>query len=191
MALVLINPEGRIETLVVSDLTPTPIDLDNVPLADKLLRHRLPGMKTVTFLSKLWMGRIDKPVAIISIGDPKESLPDLACDPIDLLRIEVDDVEEDLGPEYLMFDWHHARKILEFEHRYKDHDIVVHCFAGVSRSPAVALFLADHTGRILDLCKPCGGDYSRHNKWIYRQMQITRIDLLNSGAKITRKGAEL
>lgn len=154
-------------------------------------KRAMAQLKTVTWLSKLWMGRIDKPSVIISIGDPKESLPDLACDPIDLLRIEVDDVNEDLGPEYRMFDWHDARKILEFEHRYKDHDIIVHCAAGVSRSSAVALFLADHTNRILDISKPCSGDYSLHNKWVYRQMQITRIDLLGSGAQITRKGSEL
>lgn len=191
MGLILVNPTGRLQTINLGDGNPRPVDLSNIPLADMLVAKTPPGLKTVTFLSKLWMGRIDKPTVIISIGDPKESLPELACDPIDLLRIEVDDVTEDLGPEYRMFDWHDARKILEFEHRYKDHDIVVHCAAGISRSPAVALFLADHTGRILDLCKPCSGDYSHHNKWVYRQLQITRIDLLSSGGKITRKGAEL
>lgn len=148
-------------------------------------------MRTVTWLSKLWAGEVKKPTVIISIGDKGESLPTFKCDPIDLLRLEFDDVDQDLGPEYRMFDWHDARKILEFEHRYKDHDIMVHCAAGISRSPAVALFLADHTGRILDISSPCSGKHDLHNRWVYRQLQVTRIDLLASGSQITCKATEL
>jgi hypothetical protein len=142
--------------------------------------------KTVTFLSKLWMGTIEKPTAVISIGEKGEDLPFFAVDPIDLLRLEFDDVDQDLGPEYTMFDWTHARKILQFEHRYKDHDIIVHCAAGVSRSAAVAMFLSNHTKRALLTEKPCSGDYSRYNKWVYQQLKVTRVDLLASGGQITK-----
>lgn len=137
-------------------------------------------MKTITWLSKLWMTTIDKPSVVISIGDPGESLPEFKCDHIDVLRIEVDDVEGDYGPEYRMFDWQHAKKILDFEERYKDHDIIVHCAAGISRSAAVALFLSKANKRLLDVSKPCCGDYSCYNKWIFRQLEITWYDLKRS-----------
>lgn len=137
-------------------------------------------MKTITWLSKLWMGTIDKPSVVISIGDPGESLPDFACDMIDVLRIEVDDVDQDLGPEYRMFDWLHAKKILDFEERYKDHDIIVHCHAGISRSAAVALFLSKARKRLLDVAKPCSGDHRHYNRWIWRQLEITWYDINRS-----------
>ncbi len=138
-------------------------------------------MQTITWLSKQWMETIKTPSVVISIGDPKEDLPNFGCDHIDVLRLEFDDVEEDLGPEYVMFDWTMARKILQFEQRYKDHDIIVHCHAGISRSVAVALRLAILTKRILSLEHPCSGATKDFNKWVYRQLFLTHTDLLASG----------
>ncbi|QBJ02559.1 putative dual-specificity phosphatase [Pseudomonas phage Psa21] len=145
-------------------------------------KRALKNMRTVTWLSKLWVGVIEKPSVIISIGDPGEDLPPFACSHIDVLRIEVDDVDQDLGPEYTLFDWHHARKIIQFADKYKDDDIIVHCAAGVSRSAAVALFLSSSSKRLLDVSKPCSGDYSGYNRWIKRQLEITEIDLKMSKA---------
>lgn len=142
-------------------------------------------MKTITWLCRNWVGTIDKPSVIISLGDPGESMPDFACDHIDVLRLEFDDVDQDLGPEYRMFDWTMARKLLTFEHRYKDHDIIVHCHAGISRSAAVAIYMADKCGRLLDVSKPCSGKVEAHNRYVYRQLQLTHVDLCMSKGQVT------
>lgn len=124
----------------------------------------------------------DRPAAVISIGDPGEDTPTMSSNVVDVLRIECHDIPDsisidDLDSTYRQFDWHMARQLLRFEHRYRDHDIIVHCHAGVSRSCAVALYLADHCGRLLDVSRPCTGQIHRQNKWIYRQLGITHLDL--------------
>lgn len=149
-------------------------------------KRGLANVKTITWLSKDWMTRLTKPAVIISIGDVGEAQPDYGCDPIDVLRIEFDDIDQDLGPEYKMFDWTMARKILQYEYHYREHDIIVHCHAGISRSSAVALFLANKCNRALVIAKPCTGVLSRHNGWVHRQLTITRMDLIASGGNITK-----
>jgi predicted protein tyrosine phosphatase len=148
-------------------------------------------MKTVTWLSKDWMTRETRKAAVISIGDPGEDIPAFAVEPIDVLRIECHDIPdgvaiEDLDSSYRQFDWTHARKILQFEHRYADHDIIVHCHAGISRSCAVATYLGTFCNRLIDLSFPCSGKLVSANKQVYRQLQITHIDLQMSGGQVTR-----
>jgi predicted protein tyrosine phosphatase len=150
-------------------------------------------MKTITWLSKDWMSVDKRKAVVISIGDPGEDIPSFAVDPIDVLRIECHDIPngiaiEDLDSTYRQFDWTHARKILQFEHRYKDHDIIVHCHAGVSRSKAVALYIGSCCKRIIDTSKPCNfdGSYLGYNEHIYRQLEITHCDLQLSGGQVTQ-----
>lgn len=140
-------------------------------------------MKTVTFVPKVVMEHFTTPQVVISIGDPGEEHPNYKSDMIDVLRIEVHDIPdgiaiEDLDRTYRQFDWHHARNILRFEHRYADHDIIVHCHAGISRSAAVAKYLGDKCGRRLFM--KYEGQDSQYNKQIYRQLSITHLDMEQS-----------
>lgn len=144
-------------------------------------------MKTVAFVPKVLMEQFDKPQVVISIGDPDEDMPNFKCDMIDVLRIAVNDIPdgiaiEDLDGTYHQFDWHDARKILQFEHRWKDEHIIVHCHAGISRSAAVAKYLGDVCGRLLILQRPDQTDF--YNRQIYRQLQITHLDLQMSGGQV-------
>ncbi|WDS62404.1 putative dual-specificity phosphatase [Pseudomonas phage D6] len=152
-------------------------------------KRNLSTLKTVTWMSKDWITLEDRPGAIISIGDPGEDIPTFHNNPVDVLRIECHDIPdnvaiEDLDKTFVQFDWHDARKILEFEARYKDHDIIVHCHAGVSRSCAVALYLADKCGRLLDVSRPCTGNVTLANKWVQRQLSITHYDLMTTGKQV-------
>ncbi|MFU5758931.1 protein-tyrosine phosphatase family protein, partial [Pseudomonas aeruginosa] len=47
-----------------------------------------------------------------------------------------------------------AEEVIRIE-RSEDEPIIVHCQAGMSRSAAVAKFLADKRGYTLNLSKPC------------------------------------
>lgn len=146
-------------------------------------------VRTVTWLSKQWMERIPWPAVIISIGDPGEDQPNYAFSPIDVLRLEFHDIPngisiDDLDSTYRQIDWHDARKILEFEQRYKDNDIIVHCHAGMSRSAAVAQYLGRRCGRVIDIAKPCNGDFKMLNKAVYRQLEITHLDLATTGRQV-------
>lgn len=154
-------------------------------------KRGLREMRTVTWMSKNWIERITKPSVIISIGDPQEDLPNFAVSHIDVLRLEFHDIPngisiDDLDSTYREMDWHDARKLLQFEHRYKDDDIIVHCHAGVSRSAAVALYIGSCCKRVIDLAKPCSGDYSLYNRQVYRQLELAHCDLQLTGAQVTQ-----
>lgn len=192
MDIVLVDKSGVVENLDLQDLRPTAIDLNNIPIADRTVIALPFELRKVTWLSKQWMSLDKRQAAVISIGDPGEDKPLFAVDPIDVLRLECHDIPdgiaiEDLDSTYVQFDWTMARKILQFEHRYKDVDIIVHCHAGISRSKAVALYLAKCCRRKLDTSKPCfyDGSYDGHNKHIYRTLEIAHCDLTLSGAQIT------
>ena len=87
-------------------------------------------------------------VAMISISTPGTWEPDLA-DFAHVLKLEFHDVEDDAEP-WVVFDADHARKIIEFVSRLHGAEnaweVIVHCKAGLSRSPAVALYIAAATG---------------------------------------------
>lgn len=87
-------------------------------------------------------------VAMISIATPGMSGPRLAAFP-ELLCLAFHDVEAVEEP-WIDFDDGHARAILEFvarvHQRPEAFDLVVHCRAGISRSTAVALYVAEAVG---------------------------------------------
>lgn len=148
------------------------------------------NLKTVTWLSRNWMSVDKRKAAVISIGDPGEDMPSFATDPVDVLRLEFHDIPnsisiEDLDSTYRQVDWHDARKILEFEHRYRDHDIIVHCHAGQSRSSAVAIYLSQRCNRSLDITEPCIGRTELQNTHVAWQLKRTHLDLLSSNAQVT------
>ncbi len=65
-----------------------------------------------------------------------------------ILRVVFSDIEEHVPlPAHRLFAVEHAKSIVEFLRKWRDVDqIVVHCTAGMSRSPAVALGIGELQG---------------------------------------------
>jgi hypothetical protein len=106
----------------------------------------------------------------ISISNPEA--PDLVLSRRfkESLRLRFDDVDErDLGGGYFVdFNETHARDILAFVDTWRLADrIVVHCLAGLSRSPAVAIGLCEVFGWPLGTLE---GDHPLFNRWIRKEL---------------------
>jgi len=131
--------------------------------------------------SKDWVETFNKPSVVIAIGDPGESKPNYACKHTDILRIEVDDVDQEMGPEYTLFDFAHGRRILDFLRKHAGSPVVVHCNAGISRSAAVVKFMVDKLGYKLDEQEACTvKGFASYNHWVYRQLEICHTDTIFS-----------
>jgi predicted protein tyrosine phosphatase len=105
----------------------------------------------------------------ISIGDPKSEPVLLSAKFADVLRLSFSDIAAPSPlPFHELFATEHARAIIEFVNRWCDVDrIVVHCVAGLSRSPAVALAIADLRGmRTADLER----QYPMWNTWVRERL---------------------
>ena len=64
-----------------------------------------------------------------------------------MIRLNFDDVIERGEPDDILFAEDHAREITKFLNAWPDAErVMVHCNAGVSRSPGVALGLCDLRG---------------------------------------------
>jgi predicted phosphodiesterase len=87
-------------------------------------------------------------VAMISISTPGTWEPDLA-DFAHVLKLEFHDVEDADAEPWVVFDRAHAKAVIDFVNKLHDAeeawDLIVHCKAGISRSAAVALYVADAT----------------------------------------------
>lgn len=136
---------------------------------------------TVIFLSKAAFELLPEPVCAISVGEPGEAYPAnlKACMAFkDVCRLEFDDIEHDLGPEYTMFDEIHADRILGFLDRHKGEDIVVHCHAGMSRSAAIADFIATYYDYTLPLNR-CTTPHllkkNTHVAWMLHRVRSFRL----------------
>lgn len=88
----------------------------------------------------------------ISIANPGVSATVLSPKFADVLRVTFSDIAAPSPfPFDQLFDTDHARAIVEFMTRWTDVDrIVVHCVGGISRSPAVALAIAELLGQPTD-----------------------------------------
>jgi predicted protein tyrosine phosphatase len=83
----------------------------------------------------------------ISIGDPGAAPAQLSRGFVAVLRLAFNDIVADPVPADILFATEHAVDIVRFvEHWPHAERIVVHCNAGVSRSPGVALGLCDVFG---------------------------------------------
>ena len=83
----------------------------------------------------------------ISISDPDASPARVSSRFAAVLRLNFDDVIERGEPSDILFAEDHAREIREFLDAWpKAERVMVHCNAGVSRSPGVALVLCDIRG---------------------------------------------
>jgi predicted protein tyrosine phosphatase len=83
----------------------------------------------------------------ISIGDPGAAPAQLSRGFVAVLRLAFNDIVAAPGAEDVLFAASHAEDVLRFvEHWPHVERIVVHCGAGASRSPGVALGLCDAFG---------------------------------------------
>lgn len=83
----------------------------------------------------------------ISISDPSAPPARLAAGFAEVLRLAFNDIQAAGSADDVLFDDEHAAAVLEVVARWPGVErIVVHCHAGVSRSPAVALGVCDVLG---------------------------------------------
>ena len=83
----------------------------------------------------------------ISITDPDAPEVRLAPEFAAVLRLQFNDIAAPGGPADVLFGRDHAQRILDFLASWTHAErIVVHCMAGASRSPGVALGLCDRFG---------------------------------------------
>ena len=105
----------------------------------------------------------------ISITDPLTPPVNLSPKFVDVLRLSFSDITEPIPlPSYVLFSSEHANAILDFVDKWAHVDrIVVHCVGGFSRSPAVALAIAELRGwpySALEQQSPL------RNKWLREQL---------------------
>jgi len=83
----------------------------------------------------------------ISISDPEAPPAQLSASFAAVLRLAFNDIDAAQTPEDVLFAVEHAAATVQFVTRWSHVDrVVVHCHAGVSRSPGVALGLCDLFG---------------------------------------------
>jgi predicted protein tyrosine phosphatase len=108
---------------------------------------------------------------MISITSPSSNPANLKVGWKKLLRLEFDDIEHEEAP-LILFTPEHARQIIEFAalcQQASIEGIVVHCRAGISRSAAVARWIAD------TYALPFPVQYDRHNKHVYAILREEHI----------------
>lgn len=145
-------------------------------------------MKRVQFVSKATaeslQGRSDTAVISINGLDPAH----LRDGWHSVLRLEFDDVDVAEEP-YILFNAEHARLIVEFVRECNSNGvetIIVHCNAGISRSAAVAKWIADQYGL------PFPAAYMIYNKHVYRVLrEAVAMDMAVVLEWITNKRDEL
>ena len=105
--------------------------------------------------------------AILSITEPDWYPAKLKDGWHDILRLEFHDIDLYTEP-YVLFNQQQARDIIRFVGNCHDagvNGVVVHCKAGISRSAAVAKWIAEN----YNLAFPDG--YTLYNKQVYRVLQ--------------------
>jgi len=131
--------------------------------------ERMSRIRQVEFLSQVEAeGREPRGRSgIISITSPDIRPASLKPGWRSILRISFNDAEEH-EPGAVLFSETHARSILSWLDRYEDRldHVIVYCYAGVSRSAAVARFIADRYV-IADFDR----DYDFYNKRILRILE--------------------
>ena len=115
-----------------------------------------PGFRT---LLKMYFDDIDEESLNVAVG----SIPDFADD------------GELIVNSYLLPDLHHAREIVKFVETGDFEHLIVHCFAGISRSAAVAQFVADRYGADL-LLKSYGFGTRHKNNRLYRLLNTAFLE---------------
>lgn len=148
-------------------------------------------MAKVTVLNCWAAEKYSLPVPVVSFNEWNGLEPNqrhtypLGTHHKDVQRIWCDDIEDEMDSRYRMFDYIDALKILTFLDKYAGEDIMVHCAAGVSRSPATAKFMIDYLGYEKDLeWNHSAGFFDRHNTHIYYTLKRAILDHPNIQLKL-------
>jgi hypothetical protein len=100
----------------------------------------------------------------ISISDPASPPAELSSGFVAVLRLGFNDIVAVETPEDVLFAPDHAAAVIEFVEQWRQADrLVVHCHAGVSRSPGVALGLCDRFGWPATALE---ANYPAWNRWV-------------------------
>lgn len=146
----------------------------------KVKPKTLQGPK-VTVLNCRAAETYEHPVPVISFnewthGGEQTPYP-LGTHHVDVQRIYCDDIESEIDSTYRLFDYIDAVKIITFLDKYRGKDIMVHCAAGVSRSPACAKWMMDYMGWGRDFkCNSTVGFFDMHNTHIYYTLKRAMLD---------------
>jgi hypothetical protein len=121
----------------------------------------------------------------ISITDPDADHPRLSPRFRAILRLSFSDIETPGPlPSHVLFDEQHAHEILEFFDTWRTVDrIVIHCFAGLSRSPGVAIGLCELSGGSFE---PLEEAHPLWNAWV--RSELVRVGKV-CGPSAGRDGA--
>jgi predicted protein tyrosine phosphatase len=109
----------------------------------------------------------------ISVTDPGKPSALLSDRFLAVLRLAFTDIDRppDAPPSIVLFTQEHAKEIVRFVQRWNEVDrVVIHCRAGLSRSPGIAMGLCDL------FSWPLGEMEQEHplcNKWV--RQQVARI----------------
>lgn len=140
-------------------------------------------MAKVTVLNCWAAEKYDPPVPVISFNEWSGLAPNerhtypLGTHHKDVQRIYCDDIESEVDSTYRMFDYIDALKIITFLGKYPGEDIMVHCAAGVSRSPACAKFMIDYLGYERDFAHNYTvGFFDAHNTHVYYTLKRAILD---------------
>jgi hypothetical protein len=120
----------------------------------------------------------------ISITDPAAPAAELSPGFAAVLRLAFSDIVAVETPEDVLFAPHHAAAVAGFVGQWRHADrLVVHCHAGVSRSPGVALGVCDRFGWPVTALE---ASYPSWNRWV-RQVLVSHRDLeASTAAQVNR-----
>lgn len=131
----------------------------------------MPGL--LKYYSRQVAQEISRPCYVISIGNAGDGCK-LSPEHKSVLRLEFDDISEDLGDEYILFSIKEARLIIDWLNSVpEDEVIIVHCEAGISRSGAVAKFIEDNFDYKCKSDVFCKADFYLMNDLVYRILSET------------------
>lgn len=112
--------------------------------------------------------------AFIGIGDKHKPSPLKSFDSDKIIALEFDDVEKTESYPILLFQQFEtlnpisdsqAKELKEFIEKNKHLNIVVHCLMGISRSQAVARYISETYGHVIENRLPT------YNKIVYKKLK--------------------
>lgn len=138
-------------------------------------------MAEILVLNRWNAERYSRPNPVISFNEytdnPMENRYPLHDGILDVQRIFCDDVEDEIDSSYRLFDYIDAVKIIDYLDKYRGKDVMVHCAAGVSRSPACAKWMVDYLGYTLAEFNGLPGQcFVAHNTHVYYILKRAMLD---------------
>lgn len=169
-----------------------------IPPENQIIITPIPGMSSVIARPKVtvlncWNAeKYPHPVPVISFNEwnglepGKRHTYPLGTHHVDIQRIYCDDVTDEVDSTYRLFDYIDALKIINFLDKYRGQDILVHCAAGVSRSPGCAKWMIEYLGYDMDELNDSPDFFRCHNTHIYYVLKRTMLDHMPTIDRIRR-----